>query len=190
MKKLLRIAVVLGLVMCLSVSAFAAGNSTQGVKVETAITADGHTLTVEEKATETKPTTADAATAVVAAGTAGVKAEDLTVAWVADLHVEIPAGGSVTITFDVPTAAADQNVFVLHYDGTKWEQVGKGKGSTVTATFTSLSPVAIVIEKPATTPGGTTSPTTGEEPALLIVAAAVALLAGTVAVVTLKKKEM
>lgn len=191
MKKLLRIAVVLGLVMCLGVTALADG-SAQGVKVEGAVTADGQTLTVEEKATETAPTVTDAASAVVASGHAGVKAEDLTVVWAMDLHAEIPAGGSVTITFDVPNVSANQNVYVLHFENGAWVKVGEGKGSVVKATFTSLSPVAIVVEKPASAPApsGPTSPTTGEETALLVVAAVVALLAGTVAVVTLKKKEM
>lgn len=184
MKKLLRIAVVLGLVMCLSVSALAAGISTTGVKVDTAVMADGTKAEVTESTSAVTPTTADAAAAVE-----GVKADDLTVTWVMDLSVEIPAGGSVTITFDVPNAAADQKVYVLHYNGSKWEKVGEGTGKTVKATFTSLSPVAIVVEKaPATNPGHT-SPVTGEEPVLLV-AAVVALLAGAVAVVAMKKKEM
>lgn len=186
MKKLLRIAVVLGLVMCLSVSALAAGASTTGVKVDTAVMADGTKAEVTESASAVTPTTAEAAAAVQVEG---VKADDLTVAWVKDISVTIPAGGSVTITFDVPNAAADQKVYVLHYNGNQWEKVGEGTGKTVKATFTSLSPVAIVVAKaPASNPGQT-SPVTGEEPVLLV-AAVVALLAGAVAVVTLKKKEM
>lgn len=184
MKKLLRIAVVLGLVMCLSVSALAAGASTTGVKVETAVMADGTKAEVTESASAVTPTTAEAATAVE-----GVKADDLTVTWVKDITVTIPAGGSVTITFDVPSAADNQKVYVLHYNGTTWEKVGEGTGKVVKATFTSLSPVAIVLEKAPAADPGHTSPVTGEEPVLLV-AAVVALLAGTVAVVAVKKKEM
>lgn len=183
MKKLLRIAVVLGLVMCLSVSALAAGVSTTGVKVDTAVMADGTKAEVTESDSAVTPTVTEAAAAVE-----GVKADDLTVTWVKDITVTIPAGGSVTITFDVPNVADNQKVYVLHYNGTKWEKVGEGTGKTVTATFTSLSPVAIVVEKAAAANPGQTSPVTGEEPVLLV-AAVVALLAGAVAVVTLKKKE-
>lgn len=66
-------------------------------------------------------------------------------------EVSVPkAKGKVTLTFEVAGIKAGANIIVLHYNGTKWEtitpdKVEKGK---VTATFSSLSPVAIV-ELPA-----------------------------------------
>lgn len=77
------------------------------------------------------------------------------------IEVSLPAGidisKGVQITFNVPGVVAGQSIAVLHQkaDGT-WESVtvnSVGNG-TVTATFTSLSPVAIVAHE--------SSPKTGE----------------------------
>lgn len=99
--------------------------------------------------------------------------------------VTVPEGTPmpVTITFTVPGVGPDTKVAVLHYNGTAWEivesKVGEG---TITATFTSLSPVAFVIDKntaageikPA---GNTNSPKTGENTTMLVIVAAAALAA-------------
>lgn len=74
---------------------------------------------------------------------------------------------SAKITFDVSGVKAGQKVTVLHQkaDGT-WEKISNvvvGDG-TVTATFTSLSPVAFVVE-------GTSDKTGSVSPILTIVAA-------------------
>lgn len=54
-------------------------------------------------------------------------------------------GGSVKIPFSVAGIAGKQ-VVVLHNNGTAWEVVPSTvSGNIVTATFTSLSPVAIVV---------------------------------------------
>jgi len=66
------------------------------------------------------------------------------------VDVSLPAGttfSKVQLTFNVPGIVAGQSVYVLHQkaDGS-WEKItpdAVGNG-TVTATFTSLSPVAIV----------------------------------------------
>ena len=57
--------------------------------------------------------------------------------------------GSVTLTFKVPNVTANSNVVVKHWTETGEEEtltpvLGEG---TVTVTFTSLSPVAIIVEK-------------------------------------------
>lgn len=114
---------------------------------------------------------------------------DVTVVYLKDITSDVLP---VTITFEVPAAGANDVLHVMHYNGEDWDEITRGTGSSITATFTSLSPVAVVLERPAETkptPGGPTSPVTGEAP-ILLVAAVVALLAGTVAVVTVKKKEM
>ena len=54
-------------------------------------------------------------------------------------------GGTVKIPFSV-AGIAGKDVKVLHYNGTAWEVVPSSvSGNVVTATFTSLSPVAIVV---------------------------------------------
>lgn len=73
-------------------------------------------------------------------------------------------GGSVKIPFTV-AGIAGKDVVVLHYNGTAWEVVTSTvSGNVVTATFTSLSPVAIVVGDAQTgggTQGGVQSPETG-----------------------------
>ena len=92
--------------------------------------------------------------------------------------VIVPAGTvfPVTISFKVAGVTASTKVTVLHYDTTKkaWEKLeGKAGDGTITATFTSLSPVAFVVDKATatsttttnkgTTNKGTTSSTTGSK---------------------------
>lgn len=66
---------------------------------------------------------------------------------------EVKAGGAsnVTVTFTFPTLDVDNyDYWVLHFDGTKWEKdsvkVESVTATSITATFSSLSPVAIVSE--------------------------------------------
>lgn len=74
--------------------------------------------------------------------------------------VSVPEGTvfPVTITFKAAGVLPETKVQVLHYTGTEWEVVKSeaGKG-TITATFTSLSPVAFVIDKDTMSPIGSTS---------------------------------
>lgn len=190
MRKLLRIAVVLCLAMALSVTAFAtANNSDNGPDARTtAVDSNGNEVTTTVSEPSVTPTVAEAAAVIKSDN---VKAENLSVVWVRNITATIPAGGSVTITFEVPGATANDIVHVLHYNGTVWEEVAVCKGNNIKAEFTSLSPVALVMEKgaaPAPSKPDDESPKTGEEPVLLV-ATAVVLLAGAVAVVALKKKE-
>lgn len=63
-------------------------------------------------------------------------------------NLDIPGVGAGTIRINVPGVVAGQKIAVLHYNGTagKWEMVpvNKVENGYVTATFSSLSPVAIV----------------------------------------------
>ena len=95
--------------------------------------------------------------------------------------VTVPAGAvfPVTITFKIAGVTASTKVAVLHYNTTTkaWEKVESKAGEgTITATFTSLSPVAFVVDKATassttvnkgttttTTNKGTTSSTTGSK---------------------------
>ena len=94
------------------------------------------------------------------------------------MDVSVPAGTEfpVTITFNVSGVTADSHVAVLHYNGSAWEVVSSKAGNgTVTATFTSLSPVAIVTDAAGSAASGDASPKTGEPAVALI--GVVALLA-------------
>lgn len=62
------------------------------------------------------------------------------------------AGGSIRLTFSVPNVNAGSDVIVLHYNGSVWESdsvsdIECGDGS-VSATFSDLSPVAVMVRKP------------------------------------------
>ena len=94
------------------------------------------------------------------------------------MDVSVPDGTAfpVTITFNVSGVTADSHVAALHYNGSAWEVVSSKAGNgTVTATFTSLSPVAIVTDAAGSAASGDASPKTGEPAVALI--GVVALLA-------------
>lgn len=89
---------------------------------------------------------------------------DYKVVAMADVVCTIPFE-KVTVTFSLTGVKANQSVYALHYENGRWvaikpDSVEDGK---VTVTFTSLSPVAFVIEKDVTVPGGdqVKSPVTG-----------------------------
>ncbi len=85
---------------------------------------------------------------------------------------------------------AKSRVAVLHFDTAKgaWEVVESKAGEgTITATFTSLSPVAFVVDKD-TAANGATSPQTGEPITLAL--AGLAICAGAVGMgVTAKRRK-
>ena len=124
---------------------------------------------------------------------AGVEySENLAVLDVVDVAV-VP-GESVefplTITFNVKGVTPSSKVVVLHWTGSAWESldvvVGEG---TVTVTFTSLSPVAFIVDKTTVSGGvsGTTSPKTSASSVSVI---ALLGLGAAVCVIGLKKKSV
>lgn len=111
---------------------------------------------------------------------------------VADVkNVTVPEGTvfPVQLTFNVSGVTSGSKVIVLLYNGTEWEKIAVdavGDG-TVTVTFTSLSPVAIIVERAAASASGTTSPKTGTSPVVMMaIFGAVICMAGAV---VLTKKE-
>ena len=84
------------------------------------------------------------------------------------VDVNVPAGTKfpITLTFEVEGVKAGDNIYILHFENGKWETIkpSKVEDGKVTATFKSLSPVAIV-EAPAVAEDdkndGTTFPGTG-----------------------------
>ena len=215
MKKFLSVVMVVVLALSLGMAAFAADSVTEvpgGVKVPTSVTetVEGEEVVVElttgTVAAGDKLTYTEAAKVLGSAVTAG---KNVAVVSLFELTAdrEVTAANPLTVTFTVPQGT----YVVLHKAGDKWEVVSDvTTGTSVTATFKSLSPVAIVkltdrgasspselpdYDKPAsslTTPGtssgnkGDTSPNTGMDSTIAFALAAV-LMAG--AVICATKKE-
>lgn len=180
-------------ICAMSVTAFAQGSvkSTGVVSPQGAKDANGNSVTVSTasipaeyaEAVNTVKTT-DGLKAVL--GDAYVEGMEVVDA----MDVSVPEGTPmpVTITFDVPGVGADTKVAVLHYNGTAWEVLeGTAGNGTITATFTSLSPVAFVVDKntaTGTSNGSNTStgssssvsPKTGEDLGMLTATVAAAVL--------------
>ena len=155
MKKVLKVStcLILALVMVfgVSVAAFAASKS-DVVEIVKAVDANGAEVTT----TLGEVSGAPLLTEEIAAEEIGnVEAKELTVLWQKEVTASaLPA----TLTFEASGVSADQNIYVFHYNGTKWELVASGKGATIAATFESLSPVGIVAQN--ATNQGTTDQTT------------------------------
>ena len=117
------------------------------VIAEDAITApEGVTVTVEQvTATVLKEAAAQAAEAIENITVADDMKVTAAIAAIMDLNVEF-TGEEVTLTFAVPEIKAGERIIVLHKGVNGWEEIAgavAGEG-TVTATFTSFSPIAIV----------------------------------------------
>lgn len=181
-------AVTAALTICaMSVTAFAQGSvaSTGVVEVQGAQDANGNSVSASissvpaeyaEAVNEIK-TTEGLQTVLGDAYVEGMEVVDA-------MDVSVPEGTSmpVTITFDVPGVGPDTKVAVLHFNGSEWEVVEATVGDgTITATFTSLSPVAFVVDKniatgAVTSNGSSVSPKTGENTGMLTASAAAAVL--------------
>ena len=111
-----------------------------------------------------------------------------TIKTIVDVTVEgraVTAADPVTVTFQVPDVKAGANILVLHWTGTQWETIVPDSvtDGAVTATFTSLSPVAIVeldvqnATAAATNPTNTTNATDVTSPKTGMSASVVPVLA-------------
>lgn len=153
MKKFSKIAVaVMAAVMVFgsSMTAFAATSTSTvaataaDVSAVSAVTADGTAVTVSA-VTEAVVTDAQKAAVALVGQSAAANAGAVQVEKVFELTAAI--SGPTDITISVPGVTAGQKVAVLHQkaDGT-WESipVKNVSAGSVTATFTSLSPVAVV----------------------------------------------
>lgn len=154
MKKL-STALALGLAMALTfgMTAFAAESpTTDGV-------AAGEQVVVTEASVAVTNAVSDTQVAQISDGTAatqaGVDSSAQSIS-VFDLKLKegqtIPEGG-LKVTFTLPAGTFDTgsyDYYVLHFNGTAWEKVDSSVDSSeaITATFKSLSPIAIVsVEK-------------------------------------------
>ena len=176
-------------VMMAFASVFAAGSSTGLVELGTATDSNGNPINYVDGQTDIPLISPE-----VAASLAGTDSADMTVVWQRNVTATaLPA----TFTFTV-NGTEGEMLYVYHYNGSAWELISSGVGPTVTATFTSLSPVAIVRKSvnttapvaPATEPvadPATTSPATGSS--VLVMAIATLAVAGSAAYVVATKKE-
>ena len=193
-KKLLAAtSVALTMIMLLGMTAFAAPSPTTSPTTETnktateyanisasdAVTVDGvaKTLKVTLQAVSRDVLTAAQAKALELVGSSA------SVLQIVD--VSLPAGttfGKVQLTFNVPGVVAGQKVYLLHLkaDGV-WEKITPDsvENGKVTATFTSLSPVAVV--------AGSASAQTGETLPVLPMVLVFALVSFAGVVITTKK---
>lgn len=188
-KRLAGFCAALTLALSLSIGAFAAESpSVSGVVTGGAGTdADGNAVAItitEAVDSEAKAELDDLKTVLGSDYT-----ENMVVADVKEVTAPEGTVFPVQITFDVTGVTSGSKVVVLHHNGTEWEKIpvdAVGDG-TVTATFESLSPVAIVVEKTAASAAGTTSPKTGTSPVVMMaIFGAVICMAGAV---VLTKKE-
>lgn len=172
-KKLTALLSAMVLALALGMTAFAAGSASTG-----GVTSDA-TSDVPVTISSTNvagPSVADLQQILGSAFVEGMHVIDV-------IDVSVPAGTEmpVEITFSVPGVTANSNVAVLHYDGSKWETssvsgVSAGNG-TITATFASLSPVALVADTAASSSSSSTaSPKTGESTTVVLIGG-IALLA-------------
>lgn len=190
MKKILTLMLALVMAFCLAVPAFAVGSMSDGVTPPAGLTVSDEEVPAEAAA----EVESDLATTLATVGVTVGSNETANLVYLQDL-----TGEPGTYTFTVSTAGPNDKVYVLHWDGSKWEKVGEGTGTKVTATFSSLSPVAIVVVKaksPAPSAGTSgsgssapTAPQTGDSMAVPFFGLAVIVLAGIVAIKA-RKKEM
>ncbi|MDD3141936.1 MAG: LPXTG cell wall anchor domain-containing protein [Lachnospiraceae bacterium] len=154
MRKLVKIILAATLVLSMSATALAAGSKEQAVEVRSAVDKNGNAVTITVEASSQGLSEAQIESATGEDNTSILKIMDL----------EAPEGTvfPITVTLNVAGVKAGMAIHVLHWNGTAWEEVSATAGDgTVTATFSSLSPVAIVAEKAASTTAAK-SPKTGE----------------------------
>lgn len=174
-KKLTALVLAVVCAMALGMTAFAAGSPSAGSVGSSAASAtDKNGSAVEVTFGSSSVAAPSGADLQKLLGDAFV--EGMAVRNVMDVSVPDGTAFPVTITFNVSGVTADSHVAVLHYNGSAWEVVSSKAGNgTVTATFTSLSPVAIVTDAAGSAASGDASPKTGEPAVALI--GVVALLA-------------
>jgi hypothetical protein len=193
MKKVLTIAAVLVMILALSLSAFAAELSYSVSYGDQTVSVNGGSVTISSADKNVITANEDALLDTIEQAGIAADAKVVVLDFVPSADVTFPA----VVTF----AVDDVNALsaILHWNGTAWETISftKNADGTVSATFNSLSPVALVYGAaaapagPATTPAGPQrSPQTGYNTVLWIVlAAAMVSLAGYCFVSARKKTQ-
>lgn len=185
MKKILTtIVTVATVVMVACASVFAAGSSTGLTEIASAVDANGNPIE-----TTVSESSVPMISPEIAAEVAEEDAAAMMLVWQRDVTASVlPA----TITFNI-NGTEGQELYVFHWNGSAWELITTGEGPAVTATFTSLSPIAIVAKQPVaeaaeeTVEEEATSPETGST--VLLASLATLSVAGSSAFVVAKKEE-
>lgn len=161
MKKMITTALALVLTLGMSVTAFAApSKEVSAPTIEAATDASGNAVTIDT----TQPVPEAAQTTVAEDAKKLVSAESVVLGVLNVVpSVKPTKENPVTLTFTVADTlvAVGETVTVLHYNGSAWEIVTVTtvqEGGKVSATFTDLSPVAIVKGAPAGNTASTYNP--------------------------------
>lgn len=142
-------------IVCITAASVLAAGSTEDV-VDITSGTDSNGNNVNYAITEVDAAV-PALTVEKAAALTGVPASELKILWQKDITSDVlPA----TFTFNVNGADADTEVFSFHYNGSDWELMNKATGTSITTTYTSLSPVAVVIRVKAGLPSNNTAANT------------------------------
>jgi hypothetical protein len=190
------VGLIAAMVSCIGMTAFAAPSpaaSTVVTAVSSATDTDGNAVNVSitsEIPIEYTQAVADIKTEAKLKEVIGDFNANMTVADVKEVTAPEGAKFPLKITFVMKGVTASSKVQILHYNrsASAWEKIDTTVADgTVTGTFSSLSPVAFVVDKTTLTSatGTATSPATS---ATAVSAVAVLGLAAVAAVFGLKKK--
>lgn len=183
------------MVACVGITAFSAPSPSASTVVTGATTtAKDAKVVIEEVPAEYKE---QVDTIKSEAGLKEVLGSDfsanMTVSDVVEVRVEFLNDGNVTfpidITFEVKGVTASTKGQILHWnkETNAWEKIPTTMGNgTMTGTFSSLSPVAFVVDKTTLASGTATSPKTSATAAAGVAVLGLAAAAGAFG---LKKKE-
>ncbi len=195
MKKILTIAAVLVMILALSLSAFAAELSYSVSYGDQTVSVNGGSVTISSADKNVVAANENALLDTIERAGIAADAKVVILDFKASPDVTFPA----VVTFAVDNISDLAAIF--HWNGTAWETISftKNADGTVSATFNSLSPVALVygsaaapaVSAPSTAPAGPQrSPQTGYNTVLwIIMAAAMVSLAGYCFVSARKKTQ-
>lgn len=173
MKKIVSLVATLTLVLAMGLNVCAAPSVSAQVKVAAATNAKDVAVVAAPAAVKNEATN-------VLASVASVKAADFSAVATLEVSGTIEAGKTATIKFEVPGVKATDTVVVLHKAASGWEKVpATAANGSISAEFTSFSPVVIFVK------AGAASPKTAD--ASLTTAACVAMLAVAGLVISKKK---
>lgn len=173
MKKFLTTLLTSMVIVCVAAaSVFADKSPTDIVDVTSGTDSNGNTVTysLSEKDSAIPPLTVQIASPKV-----NVPEAELEVLWQKELTSSV-----LPATFTYNCAGTDgRTLYSFHWNGTEWEYMNSATGPSISTTYTSLSPVGIVVRIPSSstsnststststsTSGSATSPKTGETVAI------------------------
>lgn len=194
MKKLAALGAAMVMSLALGLTAFASSSpvSTGSSSVKSAVDKNGKAITVELTGNvESAIVNAIKSDSALKAVLGDAYVEGMTVVDVVDVQYKgNKEDFPITVTFNVPGVTASTKVALVHYTNGAWKadvtDVKAGNG-TITGTFSSFSPVAIVVDKSAAD-SSVKSPKTGETTMPIVMMAIGVLAVGGVYVMSRKSR--